>query len=69
MRIKRLPVRRPLEQALERAAVGLAWEELVAVDQVQWRHRFVPQCVDHVVMTNDMPMRNDFDSVAQPLCA
>ena len=43
-----------LAQELERSAVGLPGEELVAVDQAEQRHGLAPQRMDDVVVVDDM---------------
>ncbi len=46
--------REPFEQPVEGLPVGVAREELVAVDEVQQRHRLAPQGVDHMAIIDDM---------------
>lgn len=45
-----------LAQELERSAIGLPGEELVAVDQAEQRHGLAPQRMDDVVVVDDMAM-------------
>ena len=42
------------EQPVEGPPVGVAGEQLVAVDEVEQRHRFAPQGVDDVAVIDDM---------------
>ena len=42
------------EQPIEGPAIGVAREELVAVDEIEQRHGFAPQGVDHVAIIDDM---------------
>ena len=44
----------PVEQPVEGLPIGLAREELVAVDEVEQRHGFAPQGVDHMAIIDDM---------------
>jgi len=44
------------EQEFEGAAVGVAREELGAIDEVQQRHRLAAQAVDDVAVVDDMPV-------------
>jgi hypothetical protein len=44
------------EQAFEGAAVGVAGEELGAIDEVQQRHRLAAQAVDDVAVVDDVPV-------------
>src|SRR5260370_42199015 len=42
------------EQPVEGPPIGLAREELVAVDEIEERHGFAPQRVDDVAIIDDM---------------
>ena len=42
------------EQPVEGLAIGVAREELVAVDEIEQRHGFAPQGVDHMAIIDDM---------------
>src|SRR5271166_4008524 len=44
------------EQGLERQGEGSAGEELVAIDQIEERHRFAAQGMDDVTIVDDMTM-------------
>ena len=44
------------EQGLERQGEGSAGEELVAIDQIEQRHRFAAQGMDDVTIVDDMTM-------------
>src|SRR3546814_6567350 len=46
----------PLQQPSEHAPVGLAREELVAIDKIQQRHRFAPKRMDDMAIIDDMAM-------------
>ena len=47
-------LRELLEQPVEGQAIGVAREQLVAIDEVEQRHGFAPQGVDHVAIVDDM---------------
>ena len=49
-----LPLRQGFPERLEGAPVGLAREELVAVDEVEQRHRLAAQRVDDVTVVDDL---------------
>ena len=42
------------EQPVEGQAVGVAREQLVAIDEIEQRHGFAPQGVDDVAIIDDM---------------
>jgi hypothetical protein len=42
------------KQPVEGAPIRLAWEQLLAVDEVQQRHRLLAQGVDDVPIIDDM---------------
>ena len=44
------------EQRLEGARVGTAWEQLIAIDQVEKRHRLPAQRMDDVAVVDDVSM-------------
>lgn len=46
-----------LDQPLEGPGVGLAREELIAIDQLHQRHRLAAQAVDHMMVIDDMAVR------------
>src|SRR3546814_13021781 len=50
------PFGEPLQQPIEHAPVGLAREELVAIDKIQQRHRFAPKRMDDMAIIDDMAM-------------
>ena len=50
------PLGQLLAQEFEHPPVDLPREELVAVDQAEQRHGLAPQCVDDVVVINDVAM-------------
>ena len=50
------PRRGQREQGLERQSEGPAGEELVAIDQIEQRHRFAAQRMDDVTIVDDMAM-------------
>jgi hypothetical protein len=54
--LARLTIRVLLAQTLEGMSVRLAREELITVYEVQQRHRFAAQRVDHVAVVNDIAM-------------
>jgi len=45
---------RRFKQSLEGLPVGIAWEQLVAVYQLQQRHGFAPQAVDVMPIIDEM---------------
>jgi len=49
-----LPVWQALQQRVERAPERLAREKLVAIDQVQQRHRLLAQGMDDMAVIDDM---------------
>src|SRR3546814_5626754 len=48
------PFGEPLQQQIEHAPVGLAREELVAIDKNQQRHRFAPKRMDDMAIIDDL---------------
>ncbi len=42
------------EQRLEGARVGTAWEQLIAINQVEKRHRLLAQRMDDVAVVDDV---------------
>ena len=42
------------EQPVEGQAIGVAGEQLVAIDEIEQRHGFAPQGVDHMAIIDDM---------------
>src|SRR3546814_13299047 len=50
------PFGEPLQQPIEPAPVGLAREELVAIDKIQQRHRFAPKRMDDMALIDAMAM-------------
>ena len=47
-------LRQFFEQPVEGQAIGIAGEQLVAVDEIEQRHGFAPQGVNDVAVVNDM---------------
>jgi len=47
-----LPLGTSLQQGVEGVAVGVPWEEPVAVDEVEQRHQLSPQGVDGVAVVH-----------------
>src|SRR3546814_16857638 len=50
------PFGEPLQQPIEHPPVGLAREELVAIDKIPQRHRFAPKRMDDMAILDDMAM-------------
>lgn len=50
------PLAQSGEQGVERQGVGTAGEELVAIDQVEQRHRLAAQGMDDMAIVDDMAM-------------
>jgi hypothetical protein len=50
----RLALRQGFPKRLEGEPIGLAWEEPVAIDEVEERHRLAAQRVDHVMVVHDL---------------
>ena len=44
----------PLQEGVEGSAIGLAREQLVAIDEVQQRHRLAAERVDHMPIVDDL---------------
>src|ERR1019366_4333533 len=44
------------QQCVERQGVGAAGEELVAIDQIEQRHRLATQGMDYMAIVDDMAM-------------
>ena len=42
------------EHPLEAHPIGVAGEQLVAIDEIEQRHGFAPQGVDHMAIVHDM---------------
>ena len=42
------------EQPVKGQAIGVAGKQLVAIDEIEQRHGFAPQGVDHVAIVDDM---------------
>ena len=49
-----LPFRQLFKQGIEGLPVGLAWEELVAIDKVEQRHRLAAQRMDDMPIIDDL---------------
>ena len=54
------------EQHLPGAAIRLAREQLVAIDQVEQRHRFAAQCMDDVAIVHHMAATTAVDAASAP---
>ena len=49
-----LLLRQPLQEGVEGSAIGFAREQLVAIDEVEQRHRLAAQRVDHMPIVDDL---------------
>ena len=49
-----LPLRQPLQEHVEGSPIGLAREQLVAIDQVEQRHRLAAQRMDDMAVVDDL---------------
>jgi hypothetical protein len=47
---------RARQQRLERTGVGAAWKQLIAIDQIEQRHRLLAQRMDNVMIVDDVTM-------------
>ena len=46
----------PGQQHIECAGISAAREQLIAIDQIEQRHRFFAQRMDHVMIVDDVAM-------------
>ena len=49
-----LPLRQPFQEGIEGSPIGLAREELVAIDEVEQRHRLAAQRMDDMPIVDDL---------------